>query len=151
MFSSTSSIIVWSFWASVCTAPGSTPALPSGLGRTGLAFHIFFGIDNMRRVAIHPVQSGCQNARIGGEVMNHVNAAARQRVQGGGLVLVHRVRQILQQFAARACLVRKAGVNEVEHNKRYAAWRRTGLIGIGEFVRVPGTRPALRGGGDFLE
>jgi hypothetical protein len=93
--------MVWSCWASVCTAPGSTPALPSGLALPVSASTSFLAVDRLRSVTFHFVQCGDQDARVGGEVMNHVNATAGEGVESGWFALIHRLRQILEQVLAR--------------------------------------------------
>ena len=64
------------------------------------------------------MQCGHQDARVGGEVMDDVNAAASEGVEGGRLALVHRLRQIFEQVLARIRLIRETRVNQVEHHER---------------------------------
>ena len=130
---------------------GIDPRAAIGAGASGHEFHIFLAIDHLERVAFHLVQRGYQDARVAGEVMDDVNAAAGKGVEGCRLALIHRLRQILEQVLARRRLRHKGRVNQVEHDKRNAPGGRLARQGIAELVRIPGTRPTVRVAGDFLE
>ena len=97
------------------------------------------------------MQRGNQNARIGGKVMDHVNAAAGERVKGCRLALVQRFGEILEQILAGIALVQNGRVQEVEHNNRNALVRRLARQGIAEFAGLGGTREAMRAAGNLLE
>ena len=122
-----------------------------GAGAAGKPFHFFIGIDHRVASEYHFMQRGNQNARIGGKVMDHVNAAAGERVKGCRLALVQRFGEILEQILAGIALVQNGRVQEVEHNNRNALVRRLARQGIAEFAGLGGTREAMCAAGNLLE
>src|SRR5664279_2642622 len=83
--------------------------------------------------------------------MNHVYAAAGERVEGGGFTPVHRVGQIFEQILAGECLVGESSIEEIEDDKRDASGGRVSCQRVAEFVGIVRARKTTSGTSDLFE